>query len=349
MRNNFNLDALVRPNVKAMEPYSSARDEFTEISDDLVYLDANENPFNTGVNRYPDPHQQKLKTILAKQRGINTSKLLLGNGSDEILDLLFRAFCEPKTDSIITVPPTYGMYKVLAGVNAVKNKEVLLTSSFQLNVAGILEAIDEMTKLIFICSPNNPTGNSIASEDIQQLLASFRGLVVIDEAYIDFSKQQSWANVLDEYPNLVVTQTLSKAYAMAGIRLGICIASEAIIAVLRKIKPPYNVNTLTQERAIAELESINDVIERIHLIINEKELLSKQLLELNFIQDVLPSDANFLLVRVDDANKRYTELTQQGIIVRNRSTQPMCDNTLRITIGTPSENKRLRTVLKNME
>ncbi|WP_114491235.1 histidinol-phosphate transaminase [Candidatus Ulvibacter alkanivorans] len=349
MRNNFNLDALVRPNVKAMEPYSSARDEFTEISDDLVYLDANENPFNTGVNRYPDPHQQKLKTILAKQRGINSSNLLLGNGSDEILDLLFRAFCEPKTDSIITVPPTYGMYKVLAGVNAVRNKEVLLTSSFQLNVAGILEAIDETTKLIFICSPNNPTGNSIASEDIPQLLASFRGLVVIDEAYIDFSKQQSWANVLDEYPNLVVTQTLSKAYAMAGIRLGICIASEAIIAVLRKIKPPYNVNTLTQERAIAELESINDIKERIHLIISEKELLSKQLLEVNFIQDVLPSDANFLLVRVDDANKRYTELTQQGIIVRNRSTQPMCDNTLRITIGTPSENKRLRTVLKNME
>ncbi len=349
MRNNFNLDALVRPNVKAMEPYSSARDEFTEISDDLVYLDANENPFNTGVNRYPDPHQQKLKTILAKQRGINSSNLLLGNGSDEILDLLFRAFCEPKTDSIITVPPTYGMYKVLAGVNAVRNKEVLLTSSFQLIVAGILEAIDETTKLIFICSPNNPTGNSIASEDIQQLLASFRGLVVIDEAYIDFSKQQSWVNVLDEYPNLVVTQTLSKAYAMAGIRLGICIASEAIIAVLRKIKPPYNVNTLTQERAIAELESINDIKERIHLIISEKELLSKQLLEVNFIQDVLPSDANFLLVRVDDANKRYTELTQQGIIVRNRSTQPMCDNTLRITIGTPSENKRLRTVLKNME
>lgn len=349
MRNNFNLGALVRPNVKAMEPYSSARDEFTEISDDLVYLDANENPFNTGVNRYPDPHQQKLKTILAKQRGINSSNLLLGNGSDEILDLLFRAFCEPKTDSIITVPPTYGMYKVLAGVNAVRNKEVLLTSSFQLNVAGILEAIDETTKLIFICSPNNPTGNSIASEDIKQLLASFRGLVVIDEAYIDFSKQQSWVNVLDEYPNLVVTQTLSKAYALAGIRLGICIASEAIIAVLRKIKPPYNVNTLTQERAIAELESINDIKERIHLIINEKELLSKQLLEVKFIQDVLPSDANFLLVRVDDANKRYTELTQQGIIVRNRSTQPMCDNTLRVTIGTPSENKRLRTVLKNME
>ena len=349
MKNNFNLGALVRPNVKAMEPYSSARDEFTEISDDLVYLDANENPYNTGVNRYPDPHQQKLKTILAKQRGINSSNLLLGNGSDEILDLLFRAFCEPKTDSIITVPPTYGMYKVLAGVNAVRNKEVLLTSSFQLNVAGILEAIDETTKLIFICSPNNPTGNSIASEDIKQLLASFRGLVVIDEAYIDFSKQQSWANVLDEYPNLVVTQTLSKAYAMAGIRLGICIASEEIIAVLRKIKPPYNVNTLTQERAIAELENINDIKERIHLIINEKELLSKQLLEVYFIQGVLPSDANFLLVRVDDANKRYTELTQQGIIVRNRSTQPMCDNTLRITIGTPSENIKLRTVLKNME
>ncbi|MGL4385786.1 MAG: aminotransferase class I/II-fold pyridoxal phosphate-dependent enzyme, partial [Flavobacterium sp.] len=244
--NTFDINNLVRENVKQMKPYSSARDEFEDFDTaQMIFLDANENPFENGVNRYPDPQQQSVKSILGQNKGLQKKQILLGNGSDEVLDLLFRGFCEPKTDNIITLPPTYGMYSVLANLNDVTNKEVLLTNEFQPNVEAILEAVDANTKIIFLCSPNNPTGNSFSDESVVYLLNNFKGLVVIDEAYIDFSTKASWVNELDAYPNLVITQTLSKAYGLAGIRLGICYASEAIIGVLNKIKPPYNVNELT--------------------------------------------------------------------------------------------------------
>ena len=237
--NTFDINNLVRENVKQMKPYSSARDEFEDFDTaQMIFLDANENPFENGVNRYPDPQQQSVKSILGQNKGLQKKQILLGNGSDEVLDLLFRGFCEPKIDNIITLPPTYGMYSVLANLNDVTNKEVLLTNEFQPNVEAILEAVDANTKIIFLCSPNNPTGNSFSDESVVYLLNNFNGLVVIDEAYIDFSTKASWVNELDAYPNLVITQTLSKAYGLAGIRLGICYASEAIIGVLNKIKPP---------------------------------------------------------------------------------------------------------------
>ena len=244
---DFNLDKLTRDNVKGLSPYSSARDEYVSDGAEMVFLDANENPYQNGVNRYPDPQQRSLKSILANQKGIASENILLGNGSDEVLDLIYRAFCEPKEDNIITLPPTYGMYKVLSGINNVENKEVLLTADFEPNVDEILAAANKNSKILFLCSPNNPTGNSFAAEKMHQLLKDFKGLVVVDEAYIDFSSQESWVSQLDKYPNLIVTQTLSKAYGLAGIRLGICIASKEIISVLNKIKPPYNVNELTQK------------------------------------------------------------------------------------------------------
>ncbi|MEX0361250.1 MAG: aminotransferase class I/II-fold pyridoxal phosphate-dependent enzyme, partial [Allomuricauda sp.] len=247
MLKTFNIENLVRESVKGLKPYSSARDEYVSDGSVMVFLDANENPFENGVNRYPDPHQRRLKALLSDQKGVSEQGILLGNGSDEVLDLIFRAFCEPNQDNIITLPPTYGMYKVLAGINAVENREILLTADFQPAVDQILGTMDDSTKLVFICSPNNPTGNAFDSGAIVELLDNFKGLVVIDEAYIDFSKTKSWLGQLQKYPNLIVTQTLSKAYGMAGIRLGVCYASEEIIAILNKIKPPYNVNQLTQE------------------------------------------------------------------------------------------------------
>jgi histidinol-phosphate aminotransferase len=246
----FNINNLVRSNVAGLKPYSSARDEYQSTGSEMVFLDANENPFQTDVNRYPDPQQRSLKTELAKIKNVSTEHILLGNGSDEVLDLLFRAFCEPGKDNVITLPPTYGMYKVLANINNIENREVLLNSDFEPNVEEILNSVDQNTKLIFLCSPNNPTGNSFSEEKIIYILENFNGLVVIDEAYIDFSNKESWLNKLKEYPNLVITQTLSKAFGMAGIRLGICYASVEIIQILNKIKPPYNVNELTQLRAL---------------------------------------------------------------------------------------------------
>ncbi len=242
MIKKFNIQSLIRPNVAKMKPYSSARDEFKDFDSEMIFLDANENPFETNVNRYPDPQQRKLKAILSKQKNIPINQILLGNGSDEVLDLIFRAFCEPSKDNIITLPPTYGMYSVLANLNDIENREVLLDSDFQPDMDEISRTADTRTKLLFICSPNNPTGNLIASEKILKLLKTFKGLIIIDEAYIDFAKEESWTTKLDEFPNLMVTQTLSKAYGLAGIRLGSCYASAEIIAVLNKIKPPYNIN-----------------------------------------------------------------------------------------------------------
>ena len=344
---NFNINSLIRDNVKLMKPYSSARDEFEDFdTDNIIFLDANENPYQNGVNRYPDPQQINVKSVLSKLKNINTKQILLGNGSDEVLDLIFRAFCEPKVDNVITLPPTYGMYGVLANLNNIENKEVLLTTNFQPEVEKILEAVDENTKIIFLCSPNNPTGNSFSDESVAYLLKNFKGLVVIDEAYIDFSKKQSWMNELDEYPNLVITQTLSKAYGLAGIRLGICYASVEIISVLNKIKPPYNVNELTQLRALERLSDPEKIKSEIACIIAQREELHKVLIDIKFVEKIHPTEANFILIQVDDANKRYAELIAKGIVVRNRTTQSLCENTLRLTIGTEEENAILINALK---
>ena len=347
MGNNFDINNLVRENVKSMKPYSSARDEFEDFDTvDMIFLDANENPFQNGVNRYPDPQQSSVKVVLAKQRNVSPNQILLGNGSDEVLDLIFRAFCEPKIDNIISLPPTYGMYGVLANINAVENREVLLSTDFQPQVEKILETVDVNTKIIFLCSPNNPTGNSFSNESVVKLLENFKGLVVIDEAYIDFSEKESWLSKIAEYPNLVITQTLSKAYGLAGIRLGICYGSAAVISVLNKIKPPYNVNELTQLRALERLSNPEKIKFEIVSIIAQREELLKVLNEVNFVEKIYPTEANFILIKVDDANKRYDELIAKGIVIRNRTTQPLCENTLRLTIGTEEENKKLIEALK---
>jgi len=346
---NFNINNLVRENVKSMKPYSSARDEFEDFDTaDMIFLDANENPFQNGVNRYPDPQQTSVKKVLAKQRNVNPNQILLGNGSDEVLDLIFRAFCEPKVDNVITLPPTYGMYGVLANINAVENREVLLSNEFQPQVEQILDTVDENTKIIFLCSPNNPTANSFSDESVLKLLENFKGLIVIDEAYIDFSDKESWLAKIDEYPNLVITQTLSKAYGLAGIRLGICYGSSEVISVLNKMKPPYNVNELTQKRALERLSHPEKIEYEIASIIEQREELLKVLVDVKFVKKVYPTEANFILIKVDDANKRYNELIAKGIVIRNRTTQPLCENTLRLTIGTEEENKILIKALKNI-
>lgn len=349
MKKHFDISNLIRPNITEMTAYSSARDEFKDFDKEMIFLDANENPFNTQVNRYPDPHQSSLKVLLAQLREVEIENILVGNGSDEVLDLLFRAFCIPALDNIITVPPTYGMYKVLAQTNDIENHEVLLTLSFQLDVPAILSKINDHTKMIFICSPNNPTGNLISFNSIKALLESYNGLLILDEAYIDFSESSSWVHQLAAHPNLVVTQTLSKAYGLAGLRLGICYASKEIISVLTKIKPPYNVNSLSQEKAIERLKSNTDLSQEIQTILEEKKLLIKVLNEVSFVKEIFPSQANFILTRVDNADLRYSQLIAKGIVVRNRSSQPLCSNTLRFTIGTIEENKRLITILNELQ
>ncbi|RAJ11966.1 histidinol-phosphate transaminase [Olleya aquimaris] len=349
MKTTFNINNLVRANIKALKPYSSARDEYKDAtSQNMVFLDANENPFENGVNRYPDPQQQDVKALLSKIKKVSTNQILLGNGSDEVLDLIFRAFCDPNQDKIITLPPTYGMYEVLANTNAIEVIKIELTKDFQPDFDEILKASNTETKLLFLCSPNNPTANSFEASIIEKLITNFQGIVVIDEAYIDFSNQQSWISRLQEFPNVIVTQTLSKAYGMAGIRLGVCYASAEIIAVLNKIKPPYNVNELTQQKAIERLKNQAEVSEEITSIITEREQLMLALKTINFVSTIYPSDANFVLVKVDDANKRYNQLIMQGIVVRNRTNQPLCENCLRLTVGTKTENKRLIEALKKI-
>ena len=343
----FNIQDFIRQNVQQMVAYSSARSEFTEIAD--VYLDANENPFENGMNRYPDPYQKMVKERLSEIKNIPTKNILLGNGSDEDLDLIFRAFCEPKQDNIICTPPTYGMYKVLSDLNNVELKESLLTIDFTLNVDGVLSQINANTKIIFLCSPNNPTGNSIPKEQIEIILEQSNCLVVIDEAYIDFSEETSWNTRLEQYPNLIVCQTLSKAWGMAGIRLGICYASTTIIAVLNKIKPPYNVNILTQQKALEVLNNVEVFEEKLNQILSEREKLKDVLTQLSFVKKIYPTDANFWLIKVDDANKRYKQLLKKSVVIRNRTTQPLCENCLRITVGTKVENDKLIIALKEIE
>lgn len=344
----MNIQDLVRPTIKALKPYSSARDEFQGNSDDMVFLDANENPYENGVNRYPDPQQRTVKSLLSNIKTIPQKNILLGNGSDEVLDLIYRAFCEPNQDNIITLPPTYGMYSVLANINAIEIKSVQLDANFQPKVDEILNIANSNSKLLFLCSPNNPTGNSFEAKSIEILVNEFKGIVVIDEAYIDFSNEESWTSRLNEFPNLIVTQTLSKAYGMAGIRLGICYASEEIISVLNRIKPPYNVNELTQQKAISQLEQYKLTQQQVADILKERDLLIAKLESVNFISKIYPSDANFVLAEVDDATKRYNQLIDKGIVVRNRTTQPGCENCLRFTIGTSEENKILIDALNSI-
>ena len=337
---------LIRENIKSLEAYSSARDEFKAMSSGFVFIDANESPFDTGLNRYPDPQQNLVKEALSKIKGISKEQILLGNGSDEVLDLIFRVFCEPREDNVIVLPPTYGMYEVLANTNAIELVKIPLVENFQPNVKEIVKVQDAKTKLLFLCSPNNPTANSFDASKIETLIKEFNGIVVIDEAYIDFSIEDSWLGRLDEFPNLIVTQTLSKAYGLAAIRLGVCYASKEIISILNKIKPPYNVNQLTQDVALQSLLNQEKVKNNITAIISERNQLIRDLENVEIVEKVYSSDANFLLVQVDDATLRYKQLVKLGIIVRNRTTQILCDNCLRFTVGTTDENKKLINTLK---
>ena len=351
MKTNFNINNLIRENIKTLKPYSSARDEYKDATIvEMIFLDANENPFENGVNRYPDPQQHKVKELLSEMKGIDKQNILLGNGSDEVLDLIFRVFCEPNQDNIITLPPTYGMYSVLANINAIENRTVLLNEDFQPKVDQILETADTRSKILFLCSPNNPTGNSFTMDAVEELLVKFNGLVVLDEAYIDFSCKESWLTRLAEFPNLIVTQTLSKAYGLAGIRLGVCYASKEIIKILNNIKPPYNVNELTQQRAISRLQKMDEIENEVAQLISERKRLQKELACcVSYIEKVYSSDGNFLLIKVDDATKRYNQLIAYGIVIRNRTTQPLCENCLRISVGICEENQALIRALKAIQ
>jgi histidinol-phosphate aminotransferase len=339
----FNLDALVRTNIRTLKPYSSARDEFKGEAN--IFLDANENslgsPLVKWYNRYPDPLQLKVKEKIGFIKKIPSDQIFLGNGSDEAIDLLYRCFCEPGIDEVVICPPTYGMYEVSANINNVKLNRVPLTEQFQLDLEALEQAIKPSTKIIWICSPNNPTGNSIDKEAIEMILNNFDGLVVIDEAYINFSRQKSWLSDLQDYPNLVVLQTLSKAWGLAGIRLGMAFASKEIIGYLNKVKPPYNISEPVQELAIKALDEIGQVNDMIVILVNERQNLVTSLLLQKEVLKIYPSDANFLLVKFKDASGLYKYFVDQGIVVRDRSNVVLCEGCLRITVGTPQENSKL--------
>ena len=345
----FDLDKLIRDNIKRLVPYSSARHEFTGKAS--VFLDANENAFGSPLpekfNRYPDPLQWQLKFQLAKIKGVPAENIFIGNGSDEVIDLAYRIFCSPGTDNVIVCPPTYGMYEVSANINDVTIRKVNLTEDFQLDVEGILNAVDENTKLLFICSPNNPTGNNMNRADVEVLLNNFPGIIIIDEAYINYSKQKTFIQELTEYPNLIVMQTLSKAWGLAALRLGLCYASMDIIDIFNKVKPPYNVNDASQQLGLEALQDTATVNNWIKQVVEQKEILVKEMQQLSFVEKIYPSDANFILVKVNNANKLYDFLSGNEVIVRNRSKDVHCANCLRITIGTPEENEVLINLLKS--
>ena len=338
------LGKIVRKNIAELQPYSCARDEFK--GEASVYLDANENPWNQPFNRYPDPLQWEVKAAISKLKKVPASSIFLGNGSDEAIDLLYRAFCEPGIDNVVAIEPTYGMYKVCAGINNVEYRKVLLNENFDISADGLLEACDEHTKLIWLCSPNNPTGNSLNTEQIHQLVKSFNGLVVLDEAYIDFSKLESFSQYINSYPNLVILQTLSKAWGSAAIRLGMAFAQEDIIAILNKIKYPYNINILTQRQALKMLEQEKMVVSWIDEILQQRDSLQTALGSLSLVKHIYPTDANFVLIKVDDANALYHFLVNSGIIVRNRNTVALCAGCIRITVGTIEENSILIETMK---
>jgi histidinol-phosphate aminotransferase len=345
---SFNLEALIRPNIKKLTPYSSARDEFKTpagAGKKMIFLDANENslgsPLTHWYNRYPDPYQHEVKLAISGIKNIPPSNIFLGNGSDECIDLLYRCFCEPGKDNVIICPPTYGMYEVSASINDVAVKKVPLLPNFQLDLESIENAIDQQTKLIWICSPNNPTGNSILYGDMEMIINNFDGMVVVDEAYINFAKQRSLLPTLQDYPNLVVMQTLSKAWGLAALRLGIAFGSEEVISWLNKIKPPYNINQATQEIALKALQEVGQVNEMIRQLVLLREEMAVQLEKLPMVEKVYPSDANFLLVKVKEAVKLYEHLLGDSIVVRDRSKVKLCEGCLRITVGTEEENEKL--------
>lgn len=344
----FDLHSLVRSNIRNLKPYSSARSEFEGSAE--VFLDANENAFGSpagaGLNRYPDPLQRELKARIAAMKGVSPSQIFVGNGSDEAIDLLFRVFCDPGKDEVITCPPTYGMYCVSADINDVTVREIRLTADFQLDIPAILAAISATTKLIFICSPNNPTGNLMSREAILEIARQFKGIVVVDEAYIDFAPEPSMIAELDSFPNLVVLQTFSKAWGMAGVRVGLAFASSKIINLMNRVKPPYNVSGIAQQATIDALDSRSTVKNWIESARNERSRLENSLTEVHLVKRFYPSDANFLLVQVDDANSIYQYLIEKKIVVRNRNNIELCEGCLRITVGTYEENTAVLDALK---
>ena len=340
------IKELVRPNIRALKPYSSARSEFT--GNASVFLDANENPFDNGYNRYPDPLQRDLKEQIALIKRIAPEYIFLGNGSDEAIDLVYRIFCIPGQDNVVAPEPTYGMYQVCAEINDIEYRPVPLSDDFSLDTNLLLAATDANTKVVFLCSPNNPTGNLLDKNEIMRVLDQFKGIVVVDEAYIDFADQPSFLSQLSHYPRLIVLQTFSKAWAQASIRLGIAFAQPEIIGYFNKVKYPYNINLLTQSHALDMLLNEKKVKEQVQLLIQERESLAAALKVLPYVLTVYPSQANFLLVRVKDANKIYYKLTEAGVIVRNRNNITLCNGCLRITIGTEAENTQLLNVLKKL-
>ena len=342
------LKELTRPNVWALKPYSSARDEYSGV-EASVFLDANENPYNTPNNRYPDPLQRELKALIAPLKGVKVENIFLGNGSDEAIDLVFRAFCRPGVDNVVAIDPTYGMYQVCAEVNDVEYRKILLDVYYQFKASSLLSAIDENTKAIFVCSPNNPTGNSLCRKEIESLLNRFDGLVIVDEAYIDFSSSESLLKDLDKYPNLIVLQTFSKAWGCAAIRLGMAFASPEIIGIFNKIKYPYNVNILTQQEAIKLLHHPEQIKAWVNALLEERARVMEEFVKLPCCVRVFPTDANFFLAKVYEATQLYNYLVSEGIIVRNRTNVALCNDCLRITIGTKEENDALLDALRKVE
>ncbi len=340
-----NIINLVRPNIAALEPYSTARDEFKGGVSIDVWLDANENPYNNGVNRYPDPHQRGLKEQLAKIKEVGADNIFIGNGSDEAIDLAFRVFARPSLDNAVSIAPTYGMYKVAAATNDVEMREVQLGENFELPVEELLKATDENTKLMWICSPNNPTGNLFPIAQVEELIARFDGIVVVDEAYIDFAHSAGFLPILDKYENLIVLQTLSKAWGMAGVRCGLAFSSEQIISLMNMVKYPYNINLLTQAKVAELLE--RGVAEQVAEIIAQRGRVIEELNRIELVERVFDTEANFVLIRTQHANELYDRLLEGGVIVRNRSRVRGCENTLRITIGTAAENDRMIEIIKN--
>lgn len=339
----IDIEKLVRKNIIKLKPYSSAREEYK--GSEGIFLDANENPFNSPFNRYPDPLQSKVKEKISKIKNIEVEKIFLGNGSDEAIDLAFRIFCDPGKDNVVAIDPTYGMYKVCSDINDVEYRPVLLRENFELNVEALLKATDEKTKLIFICSPNNPTGNSFEKTDIIYLLENFNGILIIDEAYIDFSEKESFIPYINNYDNLIILQTFSKAWGMAGVRLGMAFSNEYVISLYNKVKYPYNVNVLTLETVSKALENTNQVKYWIDILKRERNRIIKELQKYSFIKKIYPSDANFLLIKVENADDLYNFLIDRQVIVRNRSKISLCNNCLRLTIGTENENNTFLSCL----
>jgi histidinol-phosphate aminotransferase len=337
------LTDLVRPNILHLKPYSSARDEFQ--GDASVFLDANENPLNNPYNRYPDPLQRSLKQRVAALKGVGADRLFFGNGSDEPIDLIFRVFCEPGRDNVVAIDPTYGMYRVSADINNVSYKTVHLNPDFSLDATRLLAAVDEHTKVIFLCSPNNPTGNDLEAEAVKRVLDTFKGITVIDEAYVDFADRPSYLTLLEDYPHLIVLQTFSKAWGMASVRLGMAFADPAIIRYFNTVKYPYNINLLTQRFVFEALDQADRTRQWVAMLLAERSVLAQGLGRLPLIKTVYPSDANFVLVKVDNPNAVYTYLVDKGIVVRNRHTVSLCEGCLRITVGTSEENKQLLDAL----